>query len=121
MSDLEVKPRVSTAWCARMPNGGSRRVWVRKAGDHYYCARETCTAAQDAARMRIFAAEEAGAAVDAADVRAWRDAEFDVLRTQSDVEAWQFLGADDVARSALLEADPEAPLPAAMLAAHTAA
>ena len=98
--------RREESWWVVLPDGRTRRIWVRKASDQFHCAREICTVEQEAARTRLAAAEAAHEPLDPRDVNAWRNAIFDVSRTPDVSEAWTFLGADAVAGAALRAADP---------------
>lgn len=101
------------AWWARLATGEIRRIWVVKTGDFYHCAVEILTPEQEAARLRLaqleFAAtshESPDAAQRAADTQALASIRGLVRRTANPREAFLFLGADDAALGALIEADP---------------
>ena len=102
-------PQRGASWWARMPDGGIRRVWATKAGGHYFCALEICSVEQEQARTRLFAGstEPPDEARRRRDIEVWSDARFEQLRTADPESAFKFLGGDDIARNALLAADPE--------------
>lgn len=107
-------PQRGASWWARMPDGGIRRVWATKAGGHYFCALEICSVEQEQARTRLFAgsAEPADEASRRRDIDVWSDARFEQLRTDDPGVAFTFLGGDEIARNALMGADPELELAA---------
>jgi hypothetical protein len=92
-----------------MPDGGIRRVWATKAGGYFFCALEICTVEQETARARLFAGttEPFDEARRRRDIDLWSGARFEQLRTPDPEAAFHFLGGDDLARNALLAADPE--------------
>lgn len=102
-------PQRGASWWARMPDGGIRRVWATRAGGYYFCALEICTAEQELARGRLFAGavEPIDEARRRRDIDVWSDARFEQLRTHDAEAAYRFLGGDDIARNAMLAADPE--------------
>jgi hypothetical protein len=102
-------PQRGASWWARTPGGGVRRVWATKAGGHYFCALEICNVEQELARARLFsgAAEPLDDARRRRDIDVWSGARFEQLRTHDPEAAFRFLGGDDIARNALLAADPE--------------
>jgi hypothetical protein len=106
MAEKSTFDRAGAMWWCPEPGGGLRRIWVRKSGVHYVCARELCTAEQEYARARIFAAEEANEPPLVEDIRTWCQAEFSHLRSTNATEAWVFLGADEMAQCALEDCDP---------------
>ena len=93
-------------WWTPTPDGGVRRIWVRKTSTFFDCAREVCNAQQEAARTRIFAAEAEAMPPEPEDVGAWGQAQVAQLRSVDVAEAWEFLGADEIAQCALEDADP---------------
>lgn len=106
-SNPESPPR--SAWWARLATGEIRRIWVVKTGDFYHCALEVLTPEQEAARTRLSQLGSVPAGDDeqrAADTRALAQIKGLVLRTANPREAFLFLGADDAALGALVEADP---------------
>lgn len=105
MADSSKYDHAGAMWWAATSGGGLRRIWVRKSQDHYLCARELCTAEQEAARARIFAAEHAHEPPNVEDIRLWCQAHFAQLRSSSAAEAWVFLGADEMAQCALEDCD----------------
>lgn len=108
MSVEQGTPQRGASWWARLPDGGIRRVWATKAGGHYFCALEVCTVEQELARGRLFAAsvEPVDEARRRRDIDVWSGARFEQLRTADAEAAFNFLGGDDIARNALLAADP---------------
>ena len=106
MVDKSKFDRTGAMWWTPTSGGGMRRIWVRKAGDTFLCARELCDAEQEAARARIFSAEEVYEPQAVEDIRTWCQAHFAQMRTSSAAEAWVFLGADELAQCALEDCDP---------------
>lgn len=106
MDQKQNQSRNGAMWWTPLPEGGIRRIWARKAGTLYFCAREVCDARQELSRTRIFAAESEAMPPEPEDVRLWSQARFAQLRTGDVAEAWEFLGADAIARCALEDADP---------------
>jgi hypothetical protein len=98
--------RAGAMWWTPTHGGGLRRIWVRKSGDLFLCAREICSAEQEFARARIFAAEAANEPPNVEDIRTWCQAQFAQLRSTNAAEAWVFLGADEMAQCALEDCDP---------------
>jgi hypothetical protein len=106
MADKSQYDRAGAMWWTPTSGGGLRRIWVRKSGQDYLCARELCSAEQEAARSRIFAAGEANEPQAVEDIHLWCQAHFAQMRTSSAAEAWVFLGADEMAQCALEDCDP---------------
>ena len=106
MADKSKYDRAGAMWWTPTDGGGMRRIWVRKSGEDFLCAREICTAEQEFARARIFAAEDANEPPCVDDIRLWCQAHFAQLRASSPAQAWAFLGADEMAQCALEDCDP---------------
>lgn len=108
----EMKVPLIAGWWARTPDGGIRRLWVNRQGSFYDCRLELCTAAQDEARARLFesvdAVQSSGQPIDETasdDARIWSEATFKSIKTADAAEAVQFLGDDELARTAVAAAD----------------
>jgi hypothetical protein len=106
MTDKTKFDRAGAMWWTPTAEGGLRRIWVRKADDRYLCARELCSAEQEAARARVLEAGATHEPPSLEDIRVWCGAHFAQLRTSSGAEAWVFLGADEMAQCALEDCDP---------------
>ena len=106
------RPDLEAAWWARLPAGGVRRVWVEKRGETNRCESKLNTAEQEAALQRlcgleyVATADSSGAGALVADAQLLSGLEARSLETRDPNEAWTFLGADDAARNAMLDADP---------------
>ena len=111
MSDSNAPVPQRTAWWARLATGELRRIWVIKTGDFYHCAVETLTPEQEAARallaqLEYASAFEASPELVASAAQVLAGIQGLVLRTANPRDAFVFLGADDAALGALIEADP---------------
>lgn len=96
-----------TGWWSLLEDGSIRRVWACRGEAGYVCLREISTPEQEAARASL--ASFAGALPAQERERCLGlVARIDcaVLGTPDLLEAFAFLGGDDSARSALLDADP---------------
>jgi hypothetical protein len=112
LEDANENPQLIAGWWARLPDGGMRRIWVAKHQQTYVCRLEICSAAQEAARERLFAAastaQAEGGEIDmenSADALLWSTASFAAFNTDDANEALAFLGNDDIARCAMLAAE----------------
>lgn len=112
MKDNVVPAARGTAWWARLPSGDLRRIWVTKAGDFYHCAVEILTPEQEQARIRLARLGRRMGTLDGpVGERPENDAQLLagikglVAKTADPREAFAFLGADDAALGALIEAD----------------
>jgi hypothetical protein len=101
------------SWWVTLPDGGVRRIWVRKEAEVFHCRIEICNALQEAARRRlfdaVFALQAEGTpppAAAARDALTWATAVRRSLSTANVSEAYTFLGDDDAALNALIGADP---------------
>jgi hypothetical protein len=108
----ELRVPLIAGWWAKSSDGGIRRLWVNRQGSFYDCRLELCTEAQDEARARLFdavgALQASGQPIDATasdDARVWSEAIFKSINTSDAAEAVQFLGDDELARTAVAAAD----------------
>ena len=85
--DTRTDKPASSGWWARMPDGGTKRLWVTREDDGYHCRLELWHPSQEPAR--------AGE----------RPASSQSLVARSADEALRFLGSDEAARAALHDAD----------------
>ena len=114
MKDRE-KPAADprAAWWTRLPNGNVRRVWVTRHCKAYHCQVKVMTPEQDAALQRLCGLEYAlntegrhDEAELVEDARQLAQITISTLETTSARKALAFLGGDNAALQALIEADP---------------
>lgn len=104
---------LQSAWWSRLPDGGVRRVWVTRQGKTYHCQVKITTPAQEAALQRLCGLDYA-LTVDCRheeselveDARVLSAVSIGTLATTSARKALAFLGGDNAALQALIDADP---------------
>lgn len=108
MQDVSRRAPAGAGWWSRLDDGSIRRVWAYRSDDRYVCLREISSLAQEAARLRLSAPEGTLTPAEAAQARAMiAKIPCDIIKTPDVHEAFAFLGGDNSARSALMEANPE--------------
>ena len=106
MQDVKRRASTGAGWWSRLADGSIRRVLAHRAADVYVCVREICSPEEEAVRGRLATPAAMTADELARDRALVAHIRCDFLRTPDPLEAFAFLGADDSARSALLEANP---------------
>lgn len=112
MSEMSAPSPNGAAWWARLPSGELRRIWVTKAGEFFHCAVEILTPEQEEARIRLAQLGQGPPPAEgpdrhqiALDAQLLASIRGLVARTADPREAFIFLGGDDAALGALIEAD----------------
>lgn len=102
-----------SGWWTRLPDGSIRRVWVARKAQAYHCQVKTTTPEQEAALQRLaaldYGLDKRGRHDEDSligDARLLAEVAVATLRTTSARKALAFLGGDNAALLALIEADP---------------